>query len=145
MLNRTIAQVLRDQFVVTLPPDATVREAAKLMSVKHVASIVVTTGNAHVEGIFTERDLIDRVAAPGRDPDTLSLSDVMTRHPVTVSPDSTVRQAMAEMKDNDLRHLPVMRGDTLVGVVSMRDFIGDEVAELDHEAELRRSVWEHGR
>lgn len=145
MLNRTIAQVLRDQFVVTLPPDATVREAAKLMSDKHVASVVITTGNAHVEGIFTERDLIDRVVAPGHDPDTLSLSDVMTKHPVTVSPDTTVRQAMAEMKDNDLRHLPVMRGDALIGVVSMRDFIGDEIAELDHEADLRRSVWEHGR
>lgn len=145
MPNRTIAQVLRDQFVVTLPPDATVREAVKLMSEKHVASIIVTTGNAHVEGIFTERDLIDRVVAPGRDPDTLALSDVMTKHPVVISPDNTVRQAMAEMKDNDLRHLPVMRGDTLVGVVSMRDFIGDEVAELDHEAELRRSVWEHAR
>lgn len=143
MLNRTIAQVLRDQFVATLPPDATVRDAAKLMSQKHVASVVVTTGNTHVEGIFTERDLINRVVAPGGDPDSLALSDVMTKHPVVISPDSTVRQALAEMKDNDLRHLPVMRGDSLVGVVSMRDFIGDEVAEIDHEAELRRAVWEH--
>ena len=145
MLNRTIAQVLRDSFVVKLAADASVRQAARMMSEKHVASVIVTSGNAHVDGIFTERDLIDRVVAPSRDPDALTLGDVMTRHPVTVSPDHTVRQALAEMKDNDLRHLPVVRDDTLVGVVSMRDFIGDEVAELDHERDLARSVWEHGR
>ena len=145
MLNRTIAQVLREGFVVTLPTDAAVRQAAKMMSEKHVASVIVTSENAHVEGIFTERDLIDRVVAPGRDPDALTLGDVMTKQPVTVSPDHTVRQALAEMKDNDLRHLPVLRGETLVGVVSMRDFIGDEVAELDHERDLARSIWEHAR
>ena len=145
MLNRTIAQVLRDGFVVTLPTDAVVRQAAKMMSEKHVASIVVTSGDAEVEGIFTERDLINRVVATGGDPDSLTLGDVMTKQPVTVSPDHTVRQALAEMKDNDLRHLPVLKGQTLVGVVSMRDFIGDEVAELDHERDLARSIWEHAR
>ena len=145
MLNRTIAQVLRDDFVVTLPPTATVRQAAQLMSEKHVASVVICGTQAHVDGIFTERDLINRVVAPSRDPDALTLADVMSKHPVTITPDHTVRQALAEMKDNDLRHLPVMRGETLVGVVSMRDFIGDEIAELDHERELARAVWEHAR
>lgn len=145
MLNRTIAQVLRDDFVVTLPPDATVREAAQVMSAKHVASVVICGTEAQVDGIFTERDLIDRVVAPSRDPDAVTLKEVMSKHPVTISPEQTVRQALAEMKDNDLRHLPVMRAGSLVGVVSMRDFIGDEIAEMDHERELSRLVWEHAR
>jgi CBS domain-containing protein len=145
MLNRHISDVMRDRFVVHLPPQATVRQAAQEMALKHVAAIVVTETDGQLDGIFTERDLIERVVSQGRKPEAVTLAEAMTARPVTVSPQSTVRQALAEMKDNNLRHLPVLEGGEVVGVVSMRDFIGDEIAEIDHERALRKAVWEGAR
>jgi CBS domain-containing protein len=145
MPERKISEVLRDPFLVQMPPTATVREAAKEMAQKHVASIVVTEGDNQLDGIFTERDLIDRVVAPGRDLDATTLADVMTPKPVSVSPDATVLQAMGEMRDNNLRHLPVSQNGKVVGVVSIRDFVGDDIAELDHERQFARTIWEELR
>lgn len=142
MPERRISDVLRDPFLVQMPPTATVADAAKEMASKHVASVVVTEGDSQLDGIFTERDMIDRVIAADRDPKTTALADVMTPHPVSVSPQATVLQAMAEMRDNNLRHLPVSDGGKVVGVVSIRDFVGDDIAELDHERQFARTVWE---
>jgi CBS domain-containing protein len=145
MPERKISEVLRDPFLVQMPPTATVREAAKEMAQKHVASIVVTEGDNQLDGIFTERDLIDRVVAPGRDLDATTLADVMTPKPVSVPPEATVLQAMGEMRDNNLRHLPVSQNGKVVGVVSIRDFVGDDIAELDHERQFARTIWEELR
>ena len=142
MHNRQISEVMRDHHVVCLPPDATVHEAAREMADKHVASVLIMDADGSLGGIFTERDLIERVVSPGGDPDRLTLNDVMTSRPVTVEPTTTVRQALAEMKDNHLRHLPVVDAGEVVGVVSARDFIGVEIAELDHERAHRKAVWE---
>jgi CBS domain-containing protein len=145
MPERKISEVLRDPFLVHMSPDATVRQAAKEMADKHVASVVVTEGNDELDGIFTERDLIDRVVAVGRDLDGTKLADVMTPKPVSVSKDATILQAMAEMRDNNLRHLPVSEGGKVVGVVSIRDFVGDDIAEMDHERQFARTIWEELR
>lgn len=146
MPNRRIEEVFKGHPLIHLPPSATVREAAKVMADKHVAAVAVTNpAGGPLEGIFTERDLIERVVAKGLDADKVVLSEVMTPRPVTITFDHTVRQALAEMRDNGLRHLPVTQGDRVVGMVSMRDFVGDEVAELDHERDLIKNVWEHMR
>lgn len=145
MLSRTVAEVPGTSHVVSLPPTASARDAAAAMSSRHVASVLVIDNSGNLKGIFTERDMIDRVVAADRDPKATPIADVMTRDPVTISNSHTVRQALAEMKDNRLRHLPIVDGGSVVGVISMRDFISDEVAELDHERELREAVWEHAR
>ena len=145
MLNRTLSDVPGTSHVVSLPPTASARDAAAAMSSKHVASVLVIDNEGGLKGIFTERDMITRVVAADRDPKATPLSEVMTPDPVTISKSHSVRQALVEMKENKLRHLPIMEGGTAVGVVSMRDFISDEVAELDHERELREAVWEHAR
>ncbi len=145
MLNRTVRDVLGGQFVVWLPPSATARDAARIMSDRHVASVVVEGDDGHLVGIFTERDMLDRVVAPGRDADNTTLSDVMTPHPLTIAADSTVAHAINEMKDCGLRHLPVMEGGAVIGVVSMRDFISEEVAAVDHEQANRTAVWQYLR
>lgn len=141
MLNRTIRDVLRGRFVAWLPPDATARDAACTMSQRHIASVAVEGDKGNLVGIFTERDMLDRVVAPGRDPDQTPLSTVMTPNPLTIALTSSVQQAIAEMKQSGLRHLPVVDGDEVVGMVSMRDFISDEVADVDHEYESRAHVW----
>jgi len=143
MMHRNVGELLSNRRVVALPPEASVRQAAARMKASHVASIVVTdSADDHLEGIFTERDLTDRVVADGLDPDKTRLSDVMTPCPITVDLDTSVRDALRQMSCNSLRHLPIVHGGKVVGVVSMRDFMGEELAVLDREKELMESLTE---
>ena len=144
MLHRTIEQIMRGQRLCILPPEATVSEAADAMAQRHVAAVLVMVGD-ELTGIFTERDVIVRVLAARSDPTTTRLADVMSPHPVTLDSSATIRQALAEMHDSHLRHLPIMRAGKVVGVVSMRDFVGDEIAELDREDIFEGHVWEELR
>ena len=144
MLHRTIEQIMRGQRLCILPPEATVSEAADAMAQRHVAAVLVMVDDA-LQGIFTERDVIVRVLAARRDPTQTRLADVMSQHPVTLESTATVRQALAEMHDNRLRHLPIVRDGKVAGVVSMRDFVGDEIAELDREDAFEGHVWEELR
>ncbi|SMH60754.1 CBS domain-containing protein [Azospirillum agricola] len=138
-MNRTIGDLVRNHRIVALPPQASVRDAARHMKAEHVASIVVTGADACAAGIFTERDLTDRVVADGLDPDATPLSAVMTPCPVTTSPGTTVGDALRCMATNALRHLPVVEQGRVVGIVSMRDFVGEELAVLDRE----KAVMDH--
>lgn len=143
MMHRNVGDLVNNRRVVSLPADATVRDAAAQMKAAHVASVVVTeTTDDHLEGIFTERDLTERVVADGRDPESTRLADVMTPCPITVGLDTSVRDAMRQMSTNGLRHLPIVRDGKVVGVISMRDFMGDELALLDREKELMDSLTE---
>jgi len=143
MMHRNVGDLLSNRRIVDLPPSATVREAACQMKASHVASVVVTDrGDDRLEGIFTERDLTERVVASGLDPDHTPLSAVMTPCPVTVDLDTSVRDALRRMFCNGLRHLPIVQAGKVVGVVSMRDFMGEELAGLDREKELMESLTE---
>lgn len=143
MVHRNVGDVLNHRRVVSLPPEASVREAARHMKASHVASVIVTAdGDEHIEGIFTERDLTDRVVAGGLDPDVTSLAAVMTPCPITVDLDTSVRDALRRMFCNGLRHLPIIHDGHVVGVVSMRDFMGEELAALDREKEMMESLTE---
>jgi len=145
MPHRRIQQVLRNQRLLHLEPSVSVREAARQMSARHVAAVLVTEKDDTLDGIFTERDLLDRVVVPGLDIDTTPLSQVMTPKPATVSPGDTVREALAIMDAKGVRHLPVAVEGRVVGVVSMRDFVGDEVAVLDKLHDMETQYAEHMR
>lgn len=142
MMTRTVGDLVLNHRVVALPPQATVREAARRMKAEHVASIVVTDPEQHAAGIFTERDLTDRVVADGLDPDATVLSAVMTPCPVTTSPGTAVADALRCMATNALRHLPVVEDGRVVGIVSMRDFVGHDLAVLDREKAVMDSLTE---
>ena len=145
MPHRRIQDVLRNQRLLHLGPAITVREAARKMSERHVAAVLVTESDDTLDGIFTERDLLDRVVVPGLNPDATPLSKVMTAKPATVSPGDTVREALALMDAKGIRHLPVAVEGRVVGVVSMLDFVGDEVAVLDRMHEMEAQYAEHMR
>ena len=145
MPHRLIQDVLRNQRLLHLEPAVSVREAAREMSVRHIAAVLVTDGEDHLDGIFTERDLLDRVVVPGLNPDATPLSKVMTAKPATVSPGQTVREALQLMDAKGVRHLPVAVDGRVLGVVSMRDFVADEVAVLDQLHELETQYAEHMR
>lgn len=107
----------------TCAPETTAAEAASVLAERNIGGLPVVNGDKLV-GIFTERDLVRRVAAAGRDPKTTRLSEVMTRDVRTASPDDPVRGGIDTMINGGFRHLPVTDADgNLVGVLALRDFL----------------------
>ena len=116
-----VLEVMRIDLV-TVDPSATMREAAHAMFAGRAGSALVVREGGLL-GIFTERDLM-RALAFSYDHDLVRSSPVslwMTEHPVTIRPDATVGRAVDVMLSRGFRHLPVMQGETLLGMVSMRD------------------------
>ncbi len=135
MPRKIVPEVVRDQELVELPNTATVRDAARLMSERSVGSVLIIE-NRCLAGIFTERDIVCRVIANGLDPDATVLGEVMTKDPSTIAPDDTAIEALRRMQDGGFRHLPVVESGRVVGIVSRRDFFGEEKARLDEETNL---------
>ncbi len=142
MPHRTLHEVLSPLPPVSMSPLATVRDAARAMSERHVGSVLVEEGGS-LCGIFTERDVLDRVISPGLDPERVHLSQVMTADPATVCATATITQALHVMREGKLRHLPVTGPDgTILGIVSMRDFVSEDIRECDHEIEMQEILFE---
>ena len=123
--------------VFSVPALATVAEAVRVMNSHKVGSVVVTQSGGLV-GIFTERDVLTRVVAAGRAPETTSVSDVMTHNPVTVSPNSSVEQVMSVITERRVRHLPIVEpgSDAVLGMISIGDvlrfLVESHRVEADH-------------
>ena len=140
MLNRPVTDLIRKQVLLTLPPHATIREASQRMRDRRVGSVLVTEERGHLVGIFTERDAVCRVLAEGRDADQTTLAKVMTTEVATVSPHATALEALRLMQDGRFRHVRILSGGRLVGIVSYTDFRGQEHARLEHETELFETI-----
>ncbi|AWK86306.1 CBS domain-containing protein [Azospirillum thermophilum] len=136
--RKLIPDVVKQQDLTTLPPDATVRDAAILMAEKRIGAVLVTEGR-RLTGIFTERDLTARVVAAGRDPAATRLGEVMTRGPDTLEPSATAFSAMELMDRHNYRHLPVVDRDEVVGIVSIRDLSAVVRAHLEEELRDREA------
>jgi CBS domain-containing protein len=131
--------VSNQQQMLALPQTATVRAAAQAMRERHVGAVLIAA-DGRLEGIFTERDMVNRVVAEGRNPDQTTLAEVMTADPDTASPNDTAITALRRMQDGGYRHLPIVDRGRLVGVVSRRDFHGEEKARLDEESGLWEKI-----
>lgn len=108
------------QSLCTLPADATAAEAARLLRDRQVGAVLVVEADRLV-GIVTERDLVFRLVAAGLDAETTRLDALMTASPETLRPDDTAGEALDKMRRGRYRHLPVLDGARLVGMVSIRD------------------------
>lgn len=106
---------------VTVPPEATLREAAVVMAREEIGAVVVVV-DGRVAGVLSERDVVLAVAN-GDEVDDDRADDVMAIEVVTASIDDTVADAAMKMLDGSIRHLPVVDGDTVAGVVSIRDLL----------------------
>jgi CBS domain-containing protein len=116
----TVREVMSTDLV-TVDPSTMMTEAVRGMAEARVGSVLVLEDGALV-GIFTERDVLRAFAQMHADPARVSpISKGMTYDPLTIGPDATVGQAMDTMLDGGFRHLPVIEGGTVVGIVSMRD------------------------
>jgi CBS domain-containing protein len=121
-----IDEVVRDRGsdqLFTVPASATVGEAVALMAEREIGAVLVMNEDGLVAGIFTERDLLLRVVHAGLHTRDTPISMVMTRNVRFVSPGTTVEAAMALMHVNRHRHLLVIDGPTVHGLVSMRDLV----------------------
>ncbi len=136
MKPRTVRDIIEEgRDLLELPAGASVRDAAQAMRDWDVGAVLVTE-NGRLAGIFTERDLVNRVIACDRDPESTPLFEVMTRDPDTISPEATALEALRLMEDGGYRHVPVVAEGRLVGIVSGRDFLGSEKDRLDMESGL---------
>lgn len=130
--------------LVTARPDETVADAARRMAERSCGSILVLDRDLLL-GIFTERDLLVRVVAPGRDPGATPLAEVMTAEPETIDIDESVVDAVRRMDEGSFRHLPVLDAGRVVDVISVRDVpilqIGRMAEELDKRHRLAERLW----
>jgi CBS domain-containing protein len=138
---RTIRDVIRNQKILTMPPTATVRDAARAMKERHVSSVMVTDGHRLI-GIFTERDALFRVIAEGLDPENTALEAVMTKKVMTITPDRLLVHALHLMHDYGFRHMPVVKNGEPIGMVSVRDALGCELVQFEDEENVKQRLME---
>jgi CBS domain-containing protein len=139
MASRKISEVIKHQTLATLPPDATVRQAAGEMARRRIGAIIVTE-NGKLAGIFTERDGLFRVLAEGLDPDTTPLSQVMTTNVTTISSDKPLLTALHIMQENSFRHLPVVESGAPRGMLSIRDALDYELVHFLRDIEKKEAL-----
>jgi CBS domain-containing protein len=137
MSTRSIAFIVKDQSPEILGPDDTVRRACQRMWERRIGAVLVVDGKGVLAGIFTGRDAVRMLAEDSTGADT-PLSRAMTPHPATIEPQRTAIDALRAMSDGGYRHLPVVDGGKVVGIVSRGDFNGVEFERLSDET----SLWE---
>ncbi len=129
---KSVLQLLktRDATVFQVSPSATVFEALTLLAKHAVGAMVVMEGDALV-GLVSERDYTRKVALEGKNSKEITVADIMTREVITVTSSTNTHTCMALMSAKKIRHLPVVDGDKVVGMISIRDLMDDIIA--DHE------------
>jgi CBS domain-containing protein len=126
--------VRKGSAIVSIGPGDTVLDAAHLMNDKGIGGVVVLD-EGRLVGIFTERDIMRRVVAAGRDPKLTLISDVMTTDCLTITDDVQIPVCRAMMSTRRIRHFPVMHDGSLVGVVTSGDILAFEVLQAEAQIE----------
>jgi CBS domain-containing protein len=121
--------------VLTILSDKSVHEAAEMMRNSKVGCLVVMHPGDRVAGIVTERDIVSKVVAESRDPDAVRVSDVMSAKVIAISPTASLARARQVMSEYKIRHLPVIRGGKLEGLVSSRDILALELSVVQKVVE----------
>lgn len=127
---KTIGPLVRERETVVVDASATVRDAAALMSDRHIGAVPVRDGERLV-GIFTERDVMARVVAQGRPPDTTKVADVMSTDLVVADVNESHDTCLRRLQQARVRHLIVLDHGTLAGILSLRDLLNVELDEKD--------------
>lgn len=118
----------RDSTVFQIEPTATVFEALKALA-EHGVGAMFVMEKSKLVGIVSERDYTRKVALQGKNSKETRVADIMTRDIITVTPETGTRACMALMSQKKIRHLPVMDGATVMGMISIRDIMDDIIAE----------------
>ena len=140
MLNRPVRDFLARDVLLQASPEESARDAAIGMAAHHCGAVLVCRDDTLI-GIFTERDLVARVVAMGRDLDT-PLIEVMTANPDTIEAGAPIIDAIRQMSEFGYRHLPVVENDRILGILSIRDLPVAELALAQPELEAREALAE---
>jgi CBS domain-containing protein len=133
-----ICDLIKNQETYQADIGHTVLETVRAM-VEHNIGAVPVLHNGKLVGIFSERDLMKRVVAEGRDPRTTSLAEVMTDDPLTISLNEELGNCMSVMRRNNFRHLPVCHEGNLVAMISLRDILLQDLTDKDDEVRMMRA------
>jgi CBS domain-containing protein len=133
----TLREIVKERRVYSIDAGKSVLEAARYMMEHNIGALPVLR-NGELAGIFSERDIMNRVVAVGRTPGSTSVAEVMSANPRTVPADETVEECLFIMREFGFRHLPIVEGKELKGLVSLRDILMRQAAE--HDRETRRAA-----
>lgn len=126
--------------VVAVPPSATMEVAARRPRLENIGALVVSADGRSLDGIVTERDLTNGIAAHGRDACDRPISSMMTSPVVTCSPEDSLASVARIMTERRLRHLPVVDGGRLAGIVSIGDVLKSRLDEIQMETRVLRDI-----
>ena len=116
---------------ITVSPDETAALASRLLSRHNIGSLPVCGADGRLRGVVTDRDIVVRCVAAGEDPESTSVSDVMSRSVITVNPEEDVKRASELMGKGQVRRLPVTENGKLVGIVSLGDISKISVCDME--------------
>lgn len=141
MPERTVFQSMHQKHVISLGPHASVWDAACIMTRANCGSVLIVDTPGTLLGIVTERDLMMRVLAKALNPEKTQVSEIMTRSPYCVAPETLVSDAVLIMIERGFRHLPVVgAGSKILGVFSVRDALPREIGNAVSLAEFHDQV-----
>jgi CBS domain-containing protein len=123
-MQRPISELVqRAGIIIHTAPDTSIADAVQIMAEHNIGAVVILENQTELKGIFTERDLLRRVVGQGVDPETTPVREVMTSDVIVVPEDMGRSDALQIMQEEHIRHLPVTDGETLRGIVSLRDLL----------------------
>ena len=141
MAERRVFESMSQKRVISVGPQASVREAAGVMTRANCGSVLIMEPPDAVLGIVTERDLMTRVLARGVDPERTTVREIMTPNPLCVPPETLVSDAVVIMLERGFRHLPIVGpGSKILGVFSVRDAMPREIGAAISQAEFNEQV-----
>lgn len=139
----TIKDVIRDREPYFVRVDVTALEAAEYMANRKIGGVCVLDTDGRLLGIVTERDLLNRIIIPQRDPAAVPLKEVMSELLAVIETNDTPHEALERMERTGRRHLPVVEGERWVGMLSMRDLLRVELSEQGDELKLLHEYISH--
>ena len=125
--------------VVTADPATSLTEVISVLSSRRIGAVVVSADGRHIDGVLTERDIVEVLAHEGPSALDRTASEVMTSDVYTCDPNTTVEELMSAMTDRRVRHIPVVVDGELSGVVSIGDVVKNRISYLEHETEALHS------
>ncbi len=124
--------------VYAVSPGMTLKDAVDVLGEKNIGAVIVKDGGGRVAGILSERDVVRRIKTDGPGVLAKTVADCMTPSPITCGPEATLDEILAKMSEKRIRHLPVVDGGKLVGVISIGDVVKRKIDNAEREAAALR-------
>ena len=140
MLVHQILKSKSDQAVVTLPPGSSVGEAAALLAEKRIGAVVISADGRRLQGILSERDIVREIGKRGPSCLADSAESMMTSDVISCTRDESADQVLAKMTEGRFRHLPVIEGGEMVGLISIGDVVKARLSELSMERDALQDM-----